>query len=558
MSALCQERLGTSPGCVPVPPDCESASEERSLVLHVSPFSDSHSKSGMNTIIQNGGNGCVGAGIPNGKPVEFLLQTGRCNAVSLEWKNLTYSVPVKKGRRELISRMFGRAAPGTLTAIMGPSGAGKTTLMNVLSGHYDKGYEGEVQVNGWVRDTELFNQQSCYVMQDDCLLPEITVREALTMSVQLRMPSLDCAKRTQLVDHSIKRWGLEDCQKTRTAFLSGGQRKRLAISQELISNPPVIFVDEPTSGLDSMSSLRCVTVMKSLAAAGHTVLCSIHNPSAKLFSYFDRLYMISEGMCIYNGPIDKLLLFLNAQNLHCPIHHNPADFITEIAAGEYGDVCKRLAKSFSPEHSGSDNKVLYHHPLLSKYGGNIMTKEEKSEELKLHKVTVHFWHQFMVLTRRCFLCVIRNKIASQLRFIAYAIFAIMLTMLYYDVGNQATRVMNNASMFLLALSIILFQSVMPTVLIFPTEMSVLLREHRNCWYSPGMYYIARLLTELPFMPRPRISYEYFPAHAYTNVRLILRGVLASSHGAVVTKARQGFREAVHEAAATDARASNLE
>ncbi|CAN7997062.1 unnamed protein product, partial [Ixodes hexagonus] len=190
----------------------------------------------------------------------------------------------------------------------------------------DKGYKGEVQVNGWVRDTDLFNQQSCYVMQDDCLLPELTVREALTMSLQLRIPSLNRSKRDQLVDEAITRWGLDTCQNTRTSSLSGGQRKRLAISQELISNPPVIFLDEPTSGLDSMSALRCVLVMKSLAAAGHTVLCSIHNPSAKLFSHFDRLYMISEGLCIYNGPVDKLLHFLSAQNLHCPLYHNPADF----------------------------------------------------------------------------------------------------------------------------------------------------------------------------------------------------------------------------------------
>lgn len=81
--------------------------------------------------------------------------------------------------------------------------------------HSDKGYEGEVQVNGWVRDTELFNQQSCYVMQDDCLLPEITVREALTMSVQLRMPSLDCAKRTQLVGGIFVFY----CSSTALAFL---------------------------------------------------------------------------------------------------------------------------------------------------------------------------------------------------------------------------------------------------------------------------------------------------------------------------------------------------
>ncbi|KAG0413882.1 hypothetical protein HPB47_008966 [Ixodes persulcatus] len=360
---------------------------------------------------QNGGSPCVDMDGPASRPTD-VLQQPRCNAVYLDWKNITYAVPAKKKeKRALISHMYGKAEPGTLTAIMGPSGAGKTTLMNVLSGHYDKGYEGEVQVNGWVRDTELFNQQSCYVMQDDCLLPELTVREALTMSLQLRIPSLNRSKREQLVDEAITRWGLDACQNTRTSFLSGGQRKRLAISQELISNPPVIFLDEPTSGLDSISALRCVLVMKSLAAAGHTVLCSIHNPSAKLFSHFDR---------------------------------------------------------------------------------------EKAEECELHKVRVDSFHQFLILVKRCFFCVIRNKVATQLRVVSYVSFAIMLTMLYYDVGNNATRVISNAALFLLCLTIALFQSAMPTVLIFPTEMSVLLREHRNCWYSPSMYYIARIMTEMPF------------------------------------------------------------
>lgn len=447
---------------------------------------------------QNGGSPVVD--IENGAARSTdVFRQSRCNAVYLDWKNITYAVPArKKEKRALISRMYGRAEPGTLTAIMGPSGAGKTTLMNVLSGHYDKGYQGEVQVNGWVRDTELFNQQSCYVMQDDCLLPELGVREALTMSVQLRMPSLNRSKREQLVDEAVSRWGLEVCQRTRTSALSGGQRKRLAISQELISNPPVIFLDEPTSGLDSMSALRCVKVMKSLAVAGHTVLCSIHNPSAKLFSHFDRLYMISEGMCIYNGPVDKLLHFLSTQNLHCPIYHNPADFITEIASGEYGDLNKQLAKSFTPDSSEEINEKRLDHPVLTEYGGKIMNKKEKAEEMELHKMQVNYFHQFLILVKRCFSCIIRNKVATVLRLLSYISFAVMLTVLFYDVGNSATRVISNAGLFLLCLTIALFQSAMPTVLIFPTELSVLLREHRNCWYSPFMYYIARIITELPF------------------------------------------------------------
>lgn len=127
-----------------------------------------------------------------------------------------------------------------------------------------------------------------------------------------------------------------------------------------------------------------------------------------------------------------------------------------------------------------------------------MTDAEKEDEAGLYKINANACLQFGVLLKRCFICIIRNKVASQLRILAYIFFSALLTMMYYDVGNRATRVMNNAAMFLVSLAIILFQSIMPTVLIFPTELAVLLREHRNCWYSPSMYYVARIITELPF------------------------------------------------------------
>ncbi|KAL1414537.1 hypothetical protein MTO96_007326 [Rhipicephalus appendiculatus] len=254
----------------------------------------------------------------------LLKPEGPRSTVTIEWKNVSYAVTHGKEKKTLVKNMYGKAASGTMTAIMGPSGAGKTTLLNVLSGHYDKGYEGEVQVNGWVRDTELFNRQSCY-----------------------RPPSEHTWSTRRCLGG-----GLEDCRNTRAGQLSGGQRKRLSIAQEVVSNPPVIFLDEPTSGLDSSSALRCVSVMKSLASAGHTVICSIHNPSAKLLYHFDTLYMISGGSCIYNGSVESLLPFLQSQGLNCPAHHNPADYITEIASGEHGDVQARLAAHFTP--SGID------------------------------------------------------------------------------------------------------------------------------------------------------------------------------------------------------------
>lgn len=166
--------------------------------------------------------------------------------IKVEWRNLTFKVKKGKEFKALVNDMSGIARPGTLTAIMGPSGAGKTTLLNLISGFYDTGYDGEVQVNGYVRDQQLFTKQSCYVMQEDRLLPALTVQEALTMSVELRMPTLDKHDKKDKVNQSIEDWGLHECRHTRTINLSGGQRRRLSIAQELVNNPPVVFLDEPT------------------------------------------------------------------------------------------------------------------------------------------------------------------------------------------------------------------------------------------------------------------------------------------------------------------------
>ncbi|XP_064471479.1 ATP-binding cassette subfamily G member 4-like [Ornithodoros turicata] len=432
--------------------------------------------------------------------------------IKVEWKNLTFKITDGKEKgKVLVNNLSGVARPGTLMAIMGPSGAGKTTLLNMLTGYYDAGYEGEVHINGFVRQPELFNKQSCYVMQEDQLLPALTVKEALTMSVELRMPSMTREERKSKVTEFVEKWGLYDCRNTRTLQLSGGQRKRLAIAQELVNNPPVIFLDEPTSGLDSVSSLMCVGILKELAESGHTVVCSIHTPSAKIFSYFDKLYMVSGGRCIYNGRVEKLLDFLKQQGFPCPQYHNPADFISEIAAGEYGDHVERLSAKFTPYTTECETVVTKQG--LSKYGGKLMTDEERTEANRQYSFKMNTFHQFLVLSKRCWLTLARNKVATPLRFVAYLAMAVMICMLYYDIGRKASTVFNNAAMIFGCCCIVVFQSILPTVIVFPVEISVLLREHRNCWYSLRMYYLSHYITELPFLTLPSlvlIAVIYYP------------------------------------------------
>ncbi|EWM22207.1 abc transporter g family member 7 [Nannochloropsis gaditana] len=245
--------------------------------------------------------------------------------VGLSWRGVSLSIPLKgkknKGKtKEILHQVSGTAPAGRVTAIMGPTGSGKSSLLNALAGRvsFIKGatLEGELSVNGMPVEYGVVRRLCAYVVQDDVLYSFLTVQETLTLATHFYLPSaLSEQEKATYVRDVINALGLAKARNTiigdgQVRGVSGGERKRVSVGVELISNPSLLFLDEPTSGLDSFQAQSVMSAMGSLAQSGRTVVAAIHQPRSSIFDLLDMLVLVSEGRIIYAGSRRGLILRL--------------------------------------------------------------------------------------------------------------------------------------------------------------------------------------------------------------------------------------------------------
>ncbi|XWS11987.1 hypothetical protein CRYUN_Cryun37aG0051900 [Craigia yunnanensis] len=220
---------------------------------------------------------------------------------------------VAEDRLQLLRGVTGAFRPGVLTALMGVSGAGKTTLMDVLAGRKTGGYiEGDIRISGFPKKQETFARISGYCEQNDIHSPQVTVRESLIYSAFLRLPKeVSNEEKMIFVDEVMELVELDNLKDGIVGLpgvtgLSTEQRKRLTIAVELVANPSIIFMDEPTSGLDARAAAIVMRTVRNTVDTGRTVVCTIHQPSIDIFEAFDELLLMKRGgQVIYSGPLGR-------------------------------------------------------------------------------------------------------------------------------------------------------------------------------------------------------------------------------------------------------------
>ncbi|CEL10431.1 hypothetical protein ASPCAL13550 [Aspergillus calidoustus] len=406
------------------------------------------------------------------------------NKSILTWRNLAYTVDTADGPRVLLNNVHGWVKPGMLGALMGASGAGKTTLQDVLAQRKTEGtIKGYTLVDG--RPLPLSFQRSAgYCEQLDVHEPLTTVREALEFSALIRQPqSTPRAEKLAYVDTIMDLLEMHDNKDSLVGYAGGNglsveERKRLTIGVELVAKPSVlIFLDEPTSGLDGQAAFNIVRFLKKLAAAGQAIPVTIHQPSAQLFYEFDTLLLLARG--------GKTVRY----NSDCPPEKNPAEHMIDVVSDRRKDWHQIWLES--PEHEAmlaELDRIVKEAALQPANTGN----DDREFAMPLRD-------QIVIVTLRLVKSMYRNVGYVNNKFALHIIMGLFTGFTYWQVGNSVTEL----QMRTFALFNFIF--VAPGVIaqlqpLFIEKRKIYdTREKKSRMYSWKAFVTGLVISELPYL-----------------------------------------------------------
>ncbi|KAJ3284582.1 hypothetical protein HK104_009867 [Borealophlyctis nickersoniae] len=424
------------------------------------------------------------------------------NETTFTWQDVVYTVPISGGTKQLLDHVAGWIKPGQMTALMGSSGAGKTTLMDVLSRRKTIGrVDGSILLNGHPLNVA-FERITGYVEQTDVHNPALTVREALQFSARMRQEaSVPLEEKYQYVEQVLEMMEMTPLGDALIGDLDSGlgisveERKRLTIGMELVGKPQILFLDEPTSGLDAQSSYNIIKFLRKLADAGLPLVCTIHQPSPILFEHFDRLLLLARGgKTVYFGDIghnsQTLLEYYEANGARkCGDDENPAEYILQIiGAGTAGKVNVDW-----PEVWKGSQQYQEVQTELARLGQVQMPVDSNPREFATSET-----YQFIQVYKRLNLVFWRDPTYNMGRFINALIVGLLNGFSFWHLGSSASdlqsRVFAVFQILYLGNSIILLAQPQ-----FMKQRQYFRREYASKFYGWRPFAVSMVLVELPYL-----------------------------------------------------------
>uniref|UniRef100_K3WE64 ABC transporter domain-containing protein n=1 Tax=Globisporangium ultimum (strain ATCC 200006 / CBS 805.95 / DAOM BR144) TaxID=431595 RepID=K3WE64_GLOUD len=455
--------------------------------------------------------------------------------LTLAFQDLYYAVPLKTKSKDqptsidLLKGVSGFAKPGTMTAPMGSSGAGKTTLMDVIAGRKTGGtIRGKIFVNGYEATDTVIRRCAGYCEQMDVRSEASTFREALTFSAFLRQPSdvPDCVK----FDSVYECLDLLDLHPIAKKIIRGSsmeQMKRLTIGVELAAQPSVLFLDESTSGLDAQAAKSIMAGVRDVANTGRTVMCTIHQPSTAVFEVFDNLLLLKKGgEMVYFGEIGdesrSLIMYFESIPgiLRMERGANPATWMLECIgvgvgggasasspiATDFMRIFQRSALKQSLDRHLSDEGVTRPSPRFTelRYSNKRAASELMQLRFLLCRTMATYW-------RTASYNLTRIVIATAIACVFAAVFAGAEYTTYQGINGGVSMVFLST----VFCGIVSFFSVLPVAF---AERASFYRERASQAYNALWYFFALSMAEIPYVLGSSLVFTliFYPSVGFTG------------------------------------------
>eukprot|EP01043_Picozoa_sp_COSAG02_P016925 COSAG02_NODE_756_length_17532_cov_5.673550_2_plen_609_part_00 len=417
----------------------------------------------------------------------------------LDFRNLSLTIPAKRKTpaKTILHNVSGYALPGEILYIMGPSGAGKTSLLDSISGRTKVAPTGDVMLAGCQKTARSLKALSKYCTQEMQLYEAMTVKETLQSAAALY--TTDKAERASRVDKALTMLGLDGQASVKIGGIffrgcSGGQRRRVTVGETIVANPQIMFLDEPTSGLDSAAAYQLMLKLKDIARTSHiTVVCSIHQPSERVFELSDRLLLLAGGAnggnTTYFGPTKDAAAYFEAQDLSRPDGTSVAEWLLDSVNGDFSDdVVVKKVVDYWPTSSKNDELQR-----------ELCDLEPGEADYALHDMP-SFYGLTMTLMLRNFRNIVRNPAVLWLRFLMYMGLSGMIGTVWWQAGDEplAGEIANVAGVlfFIAAFMAFMSISVLPA---FLEDKAIFVKDRANGAYGVGPYSLAGMLISLPFI-----------------------------------------------------------
>ncbi|KMZ56615.1 ABC transporter G family member [Zostera marina] len=451
------------------------------------------------------------------EPENAIFFSKRKRPITIKFEDLVYMIKTKEkveqvgngkkkfkiSKRTILNKVSGIVRSGEILAVLGPSGSGKTTLVTALGARHLSGkLSGSITYNDNPFNSSIKHNIG-FVTQHEVHYPHLTVSETLRYTALLRVPdSFSRKQKMAMADEMIESLGLVTCRdslvgSSKVRGVSGGEKKRMSIGQELLVNPSLFFLDEPTSGLDSTSAQRIMSMLCDIAKKGRTVLTTIHQPSTRMFYMFDKVMLLADGNPIYFGKGSDAMTYFHSIGYTPSMTMNPSDFLLDLANGVPNDGLQSISDIASSNTLKNNLLSAYlttNKPLLMTEMGEVIvdhatTNADDSEPLVESDIgwSTSWWEQFRALHLRGFK-ERTKKTFSPIRIIQIGFITLSALLLFVSSGND---IKDQTGLCFYLIAFWANSKMTMAVLTFPMEREMLEKERSSSMYRLSSYYLAK-------------------------------------------------------------------